>query len=238
MQNVFSGRLTSTKGGAFLVGGAAALIAGLLLVVYLNRYRDSVNNSAEAAPVLVARQLIPQGTPGSVIAQKRLYDLKQIAHSDIKSGAIVDAGYLNGRVAAHDIYPGQQITDLDVSTAVTNALPTQITGRQRAVALDVGGAHGLVGFVGDGDHVDIYYETGSAGSTDLALLAANVTILRAPAKDTPVVLKADAAAAQKLALAGDTGSLWFLLRPSAQAKEPPRKLLTSQQLLALIQAER
>jgi Flp pilus assembly protein CpaB len=238
MQNVFSGKLTSTKGGAFLVGGAAALIAGLLLVVYLNRYRNSVNNSAEAAPVLVARQLIPQGTPGSVIAQKRYYDLKQIAHSDIKTGAVVDAGYLNGRVATHDIYPGQQITDLDVSTAVTNALPTQITGRQRAFALNVDGARGLVGFVADGDHVDVYYETGSAGSTLLALLASNVVVLRAPAKDTPVVLKADAALAQRLALAGDTGSLWFLLRPSAQAKHAPAKLITSQELLTLIQRER
>ena len=71
MQNVFSGKLTSTRGGALLVGGAAALLAGLLLVVYLNRYRNSVNNGAQAAPVLIARQLIPQGTPGNVIAQKQ-----------------------------------------------------------------------------------------------------------------------------------------------------------------------
>jgi Flp pilus assembly protein CpaB len=117
-------------------------------------------------------------------------------------------------------------------------LPTQITGRQRAFALNVDDARGLVGFVSDGDHVDVYYETGAAGTTELALLAPDVTVLRAPAKDTPAVLKADAATAQKLALGADTGTLWFLLRPSAQAKQAPRKLLTSQELIALIQAEK
>jgi Flp pilus assembly protein CpaB len=238
MQNVLNGKLTSTRGGALAIGTIAALIAGVLLVVYLNRYRNSVNNGAEAAPVLIARTLIPQGTPGSVVAQKKLYDLKQIAHSDIKSGAVVDPAYLAGRVATHDIYPGQQITDADISTAVTTALPAQITGRQRAFALNVDDARGLVGFVADGDHVDVYYETGSAGTTALALLAANVTVLRAPTKDTPALFKADAPLAQRLALGVDTGTLWFLLRPSAQVKEAPKKLLTSQQLLALIEAEK
>ena len=238
MQNVFSGKLTSTRGGALALGTVAALLAGLLLVVYLNRYRNSVNNGAEAAPVLVARTLIASGTPGQVIAEKKLYELKQIARSDIKTGAVVDAGYLSGRVALHDVFPGQQITTADVSVDVSTAIPTQITGRERAFALDTAGAKGLVGFVGDGDHVDIYYETAAAGTTNLALLASNVTVLRAPTKDVPALLKANAGIGQTLALASDTGTLWFLLRPSAQAKDAPRKNITSQQLLALIQAEK
>jgi hypothetical protein len=92
--------------------------------------------------------------------------------------------------------------------------------------------------VNAGDHVDIYYHTAAAGTTELALLAPNVTILRAPAKDLPTIIGADAALAQKLVLAVDTGTLWFLLRPAAQAQEAPKKLLTSQQLLALIQSQR
>jgi Flp pilus assembly protein CpaB len=238
VQNVFNGKLTTTRGGAAVLGTAAAVLAGVLLLIYLNRYRNSVNANAKAAPVLVAKSLIPKGTPGSVIAQKKLFSTEELAKADVKTGAIVDSAYLNGRVAVNDIYPGQQITSADISTEVTNALPSQISGRQRAFALTVGGSHGLVGFVNDGDHVDIYYETGASGTTDLALLASNVTILRAPTKDQPAVLKADAPLAQKLALAGDTGSLWFLLRPAAESQNAPKKLLTSEQLLALIQAER
>jgi pilus assembly protein CpaB len=238
VQNVFSGRLTTTRGGAAAFGTVAAILAGLLLLLYLNHYRNSVNADAKAAPVLVAKSLIPKGTSGAVIAQKGLFTTQGLAHSAIKAGAIVDPAYLSGRVTTSDIYPGQQLTTADVSVGVTDALPSQITGRQRAFALSVDGARGLVGFVNAGDHVDIYYETAAAGTTDLALLAANVTILRAPTKDTPAIIRADAPLAQKLALAVDTGTLWYLLRPAAQAQEAPKKLLTSQQLLALIQSQR
>ncbi|MFL5953775.1 MAG: Flp pilus assembly protein CpaB [Gaiellaceae bacterium] len=238
MQNVFSGRLTTTRGGAAVLGTAAAILAGLLLLLYLNHYRNSVNANAKDAPVLVAKSLIPRGTPGALIAQKGLFTTQALAHSAVKAGAIVDPAYLSGRVTTSDIYPGQQLTVADISVGVTDALPSQISGRQRAFALSVDGARGLVGFVNNGDHVDIYYETAAAGTTDLALLAANVTILRAPAKDQPTVIGADAVLAQKLALAVDTGTLWFLLRPAAQAHEAPKKLLTSQQLLSLIQSER
>jgi Flp pilus assembly protein CpaB len=238
VQNVFTGKLTSTRGGTLLLGLLAAALAAVLLVVYLNRYRQSVQSDAKAAPVLVARALIPAGTPGRVIAQKQLFALKEIARGDLKTGAVVDSSYLDGRVAVHDIFPGQQITSADVSVNVSTALPTQITGRQRAFALSVDGSRGLVGFVSDGDHVDVYYETGAAGTTDLALLAGDVTVLRAPTKDTPALLRADSTVAQRLALGADTGSLWFLLRPSAEAKAAPRKLLTQQQLINLIQSER
>ena len=45
--------------------------------------------------------------------------------------------------------------------------------------------------------------------------------MRAPAADgQPAILRADAALAQKLALASDSGTLWFLLRPAGDAKNP------------------
>lgn len=238
MQSILDRKFASSRAGGIALGLTAAVLAALLLLVYLNRYRNSVNADAKAAPVLVAKSLIPKGTPGAVIAQRGLFSTESIAHSAIKAGALVDPAYLAGRVATNDIYPGQQITEADVTSGLTNALPAQISGRQRAFALSVAGAKGLVGFVADGDHVDVYYETAAAGTTDLALLASNVVILRAPTKDAPVIIKADAPLAQKLALAGDTGSLWFLLRPASQAQDAPKKLLTSQQLLNLIQAQR
>ena len=60
-QNLFS-----TRRGSVLVGAAAAVIAGIVLVVYLHQYRNSVNSASAAAPVLVASQLIPKGTPGDL----------------------------------------------------------------------------------------------------------------------------------------------------------------------------
>ena len=62
MQDVFAGRLFKTRGGAVLIGGVAAVLAAILLVVYLHSYRSSVNSGSRPMTVLVAKSLIPKGT--------------------------------------------------------------------------------------------------------------------------------------------------------------------------------
>ena len=62
--------------------------------------------------------------------------------------------------------------------------------------------------------------------------------MRAPANGAPAVIRADAALAQKLALASSSGTLWFLLRPAGDAKNPPKKAITSTQILQQIQGQR
>ena len=59
MSNVFSGKLTQSRGWTVGIGLAAAVLAAILLVVYLNRYRTSVNETKAQTPVLVAKNLIP-----------------------------------------------------------------------------------------------------------------------------------------------------------------------------------
>jgi Flp pilus assembly protein CpaB len=233
VSNTITTKLNQSRSWTLILGVGAAVLAAILLVVYLVQYRNSVNASAAEAPVLVAKNLIPKGTSGSVIAETQLYQSAALAKDDLKTGAITDPAYLNGRVAVVDIFPGQQITTADLSAGVTNALPTKLTGLQRAVAVEVNGARGLVGFLADGDQVDVYYGTGATQGQVLALLAPNVLVLRAPTGEgAPVVLRAPAKLAQDLALAADTGTLWFLLRPAGDAKNPPKRFITQQQLLA------
>jgi Flp pilus assembly protein CpaB len=232
-------KVQQSRGWTLGLGIAAAALAAILLIAYLVQYRSSVNSSTADTPVLVAKNLIPKGTSGTVIAEKQLFQGAQLPKNDLKVGAISDPAYLNGRVAVVDIFPGQQITTADLSAGLTDAIPTQLTGKQRAVAIPVGGARGLVGYVASGDRVDIYYETGSSNGTVLGLLAPNVLVMRAAAADgSPTILRADAALAQTLALASDSGTLWFLLRPAGDAKEPPKKSITSAELLAKINARR
>ena len=67
-------------------------------------------------PVLVAKRLIPKGTPGSVILKKGLYVPTTLPCSETKPGAIGDPPYLLGKVAAVDLFPGQQLTEADFSS--------------------------------------------------------------------------------------------------------------------------
>lgn len=226
-------KIGQSRSWTVILGIAAAALAAILLIVYLVQYRSSVNESATPTPVLVAKQLIPKGTSGTVIAEKQLYQAATLAQEDLKTGAISDPAYLNGRIAVVDVFPGQQITTADLSAGLTEALPTKLTGLQRAVGITVAGSRGLVGIVGNGDRVDIYYETPGPGGTLLGLLAPNVLVMQAPAADgQPAILRLNAPQAQRVALAADTGTLWFLLRPAGDAKNPPPVAITTQQLLA------
>ena len=231
-------KVSNSRGWTLALGIAAAVLAAILLIAYLVQYRSSVNDSTAPTPVLVAKNLIPKGTSGTVIAEKQLFQAATLSKDDLKVGAISDPSYLNGRVAVADIFPGQQITTADLSAGLTDALPTQLSGIQRAVAIPVGGAHGLVGYVLSGDRVDIYYEIGAESGNVLGLLAANVLVMRAPTADgVPAILRAPAPLAQTLALAADTGSMWFLLRPAGDAKNPPKKAVSTQQLQQLITSQ-
>ena len=156
MQQAVKGKIGTSRGWTLALGIGAALLAAILLVVYLNRYRSSVNSENAPTPVLVAKNLIPKGTSGTIIAKKELFQVATLPKDDLKVGAISDPAYLNGRVAAADIFPGQQITTADLSVATTEAVPTSLTGAERAVAIPVDGARGLVGYTAQGDHVDIY----------------------------------------------------------------------------------
>lgn len=238
MSNVsITRRLTGSRGWTLALGIGAAILAGVLLVVWLVQYKSSVDASKADTPVLVAKNLIPKGTSGTVIAETALYQAATVARDDVQTGAIADPAYMNGRVAVVDIFPGQQIKTTDLSSGQSNALPTKLSGIQRGVAIAVSGNKGLVGYVADGDRVDIYYETGTEGGTTLGLLADNVLVLTAPVNGGPAVLRAPATLAQTIALASDTGTLWFLARPAGNAKKTPKRAVTTQELLKLITAQ-
>ena len=182
-------KVSNSRGWTLALGIGAAALAAILLIAYLVQYRSSVNDSTAPSPVLVAKNLIPKGTSGTVIAEKQLFQAATLSKDDLKVGAISDPAYFNGRVAVADIFPGQQITTADLSVGLTDALPTQLSGKQRAVAIPVNGAHGLVGYVSSGDRIDIYFETGRLGGNALGLLASNVLVMRAPTDGAPAILR-------------------------------------------------
>ena len=83
-------RLVSTRRGTLLVALLAALLAGAMIVAYLNRYRASMEASGALVTVLVARESIPKGTSGTVLASKALYTATTMRESQLREGAISD----------------------------------------------------------------------------------------------------------------------------------------------------
>ena len=243
MQDVFAGRIFKTRGGAVLIGGVAAVLAAILLIVYLHSYRSSVNSGTRPVTVLVAKSLIPRGTSGSLIAQEGLYQISTVPKSQLKDLAIIDPAALTDRVAVNDLFPGQQLTANDFTTEGINSIPNQITGARRAIALPVDNVHGLTGQLQTGDHVDVYVGLASNGGAVLKLLASNVLVLVPPSASSGglgsnnntnanAILRVSTSEAAKFAFAADNGTIWFVLRPQVGAKPTPPSSVTANDLLA------
>ena len=154
-----SGRMSS-RGWAIALGIGAVVLAAILLVVYLDRYRARVSGENAPTPVLVAKQLIPAGTPGTLVASQGMYAPTTLPQKEVVVGAIEDPTYLSGRAAATDIFPGTQLTATSFAASDTASVDSQITGTQRAFAMSIDGVHGISSQVMPGDSVDVYMSVG------------------------------------------------------------------------------
>jgi Flp pilus assembly protein CpaB len=248
-------KLLATRGGTAAVAGAAALVAFLIFLLFMNQYRSSVDESNDPVSVLVAKSLIPKGMSGDLIGTQELFQPTTAPKGQVKDGAVSDPSTLRGRVAVDDIYPGQQLTTGDFSTTTTDAIATKISADQRAVSVPLDEAHGLIGHVRVGDRVDIFggfnlvrvdrsgvpIQTGGAARPVLKLLMEDILVLDVPAdtggglgggsRETNVVLRLTDEQAAQLAFASDNGKIWFSLRPQSGASPASPSFVTLETLL-------
>ncbi len=241
-------KLISTRAGTIAVASLAALVAGIAVVAYLNKYRRSVSTGGAPVTVLVAKHAISKGTPGAAIATGGLFTVTTIRQSQLRDGAFSDPASLRGQVAAHDIYPGQQLTAGDF-VAGGSSLAASLSGSERLITLPIDTAHGMVGQVQAVDHVDVFAGfnviplnpdgTPRGNGQSRALLRLILQDLYVAAvggrsssglggssNGGTVTLRATDAQAEKLAFAADNGKLWIVLRPATGAKPVPPSLVS------------
>ena len=203
--------------------------------------------------VLVAKALITEGTSGTVIAGKDLYQAATLPAKEIKDGAIADPAYINGRVAANDILPGQQFTTADFSSATTDSVNTKITGAQRAISVSVDNVHGSLTQLKAGDFIDLYIGLGArsnvggnGGQALMKLFRQNVLVLATPSGGTdPTISGGDdnsgnlvlrinnSRDAADFAYAADNTQLYFVIRPAAGAKPTAPDTATASTVLGV-----
>jgi pilus assembly protein CpaB len=222
----------STRRGALTTAAVAAVLAGLLLFIFVQNYNKGGSGAVVNTPVYVASGYIPKGTPASVIASGSLMSRTTVPSTHVVAGAIGDPSAIKGEVAVDAIYPGQQLTAADFTTANVT-LASQLTGHQRAIAIPVNSSSGLIGFLQTGDHVDVMADSGggTAGAGGVAIVAQNVLVLSAPGatgggsvgsgspsgNGANVVLQVTPKQAQAFAFASDNGKVWLTLRPPVGA---------------------
>ncbi len=225
MANSLIDKLTTSRGGAIAVGVAVAVIAAILLIVYVTRYKDSVDSTAAAVPVLVAKSLIPKGTPGAAVATKGLYQSTSVPADKVQPGSISDPAALTGRRAVENVYPGAQITLNNFTAEASAALNAQLVGKERAITLAIDPVRGSLANVAPGDHVDIYTQVTREGRLVIQLFRPNVTVLQAPGEaGGNVVLKLNTSDASNVLFASTQTPLYFVIRPASGAAPTAKTL--------------
>jgi Flp pilus assembly protein CpaB len=240
-------RILGTRNGTILVGAIAAILAAAILLVYVAQYRDSVQQEQKPVPVLVAGQLIPKGTTGDVVGSQEMYTVSNMPANRVEDGAITDPNSIKGKVATEDLFPGKQLTESNFAAADGSEVGTKLNEYDRAVAVPLDSAHGLVGYVQASDHVDIiagFIIEGSDGKQHPVqkTLMQNILVLDAPessgrsgmgsANGTQnVVLLMNDQQAADLAFASDNGKVWLALRPATGDEQHKPALVTLDTIL-------
>jgi Flp pilus assembly protein CpaB len=233
-----SGRMSS-RGWAIALGLGAVLLAAILLVVYLDRYRARVGGENAPTPVLVAKQYIPAGTPGTLIASGPMYTATTLPRKEVEVGAVSDPQYLSGRAASAEIFPGQQFTATDFGASDTASVDSQITGEQRAISVSVDNVHGSLSQLQAGDSIDLYIALGGGGPNAqglVKLFRENVKVLAVPAQPGPsggsnLILRVNVKDAADFAYAADNTRMYFVIRPVVGAKKTPKETATAASVL-------
>ena len=215
-------QFVSTRRGAYAVAAIAATLAGLVLLVFINRYKQDVNAGLAPAPVLVADRLIPRGTSGNEVVSQKLFKPSAVATERIRPGAITQASQMVGNVAVRDVLPGQQITTADFAQA-GDPIRSRLTKKERAIEIPVDAIHGLLTTLTAGDRVDILaaFNSTAAGSASgtptLEPLVRDIRVMRNMGGS--VILETTDQQGAKLAFAADNAKLWFMLRPPIGATD-------------------
>jgi len=240
-------KLVSTRRGTLIAALLIALLAGASILLYLNSYRDSLQAQGAMVTVLVAKDSIPKGTAGNVVAEKDLYTVTTIRESQVLDGALSDPASLRNRVAAREIFEGAQLTATDFGAA-GDSLAAKLTDKQRVISVPLDSAHGLIDGIEAGNRVDVYAGfnvipldaggrpiNGGQARPMLRRILANVPVLAVGEKSgrgaTNVSLEVDDVEAAKVAFASDNGKLWLALRPSAGAKASAPGIVTVETML-------
>ncbi len=237
----------SSKNGSVLAAVVTAALAGLIIMVFLNQYRDNVNKDGVPTPVLVASQLIEQGASGDTMGEEGLFKADDVPRDQLKKNAITDAGALRGKIAKSDILPGQQLTAADFRPAGRSAV-TKLGADERGMKISLDAAHGLIGEIRKGDRVDVlsgFLVDSTVGRPRpiLRTLMQNLLVLDAPTevktsgvsgnsnKPKEVTLRVSVKQAPKLAFASDNGKVWLVLRPQNGTDLQTQSLVTLESLL-------
>jgi Flp pilus assembly protein CpaB len=132
---------------------ALAVLAAMIVSFYVKQQKEDLQRGQTLTAVYVAKEDIPEGTPGEDITSK--LSRVEVAKDAVAPGAIVKPEDLEGKVSTQEIYANEQVSLLRFAEPSEQGIQAKLSGTLRAVQV-AGTEHQLLaGTLKDGDKVDI-----------------------------------------------------------------------------------
>jgi Flp pilus assembly protein CpaB len=161
-----------------------AVLAAVLVGIYITSFRHSVTHGAGLVKVLVASRDIPAGTEGSSVAGGGYLKGQTVPRRAVVAGSITSGAPLTSLVTAGPIYKGEQITLRQFKPLAQGGVFAKFSGKLRAVNIPGEARQLLAGTVSDGDRVDVVanvkYSLGSVQRSTSRVILRNLLVLKAP----------------------------------------------------------
>ena len=123
--------MTNPRIRNLLLPAALAVLAAVLVGIYVVSYRNNVNEGAGLVKVLVASRDIPAGTKGSSVAWGGYLKTESVP-ARARDGSVASAAPLTSKVTADPIYKGEQITLRQFAPVAQGGIFAKFSGKQRA----------------------------------------------------------------------------------------------------------
>ena len=222
-------RMTSRTRTA-LLAGVALLVAGGAGAAYLGTRGTPVDASAGKVAMYYAAGPVQAGTAASVALADGSIRAKAVLPEERPADAVTDASQLSGRIAGSTIAAGTTITLPMFPAPQTRIGTVVIPPGKRALALEIQPLAGVAGFVGAGDHIDVYGIVKSGATPpSVRLVLQSVEVLNVNGAGLPTVqgqpgspnliylLAVSPVDAERLIYLNEFEKLYFDLVPSGEA---------------------
>ncbi|MGN6695630.1 MAG: Flp pilus assembly protein CpaB [Aquihabitans sp.] len=175
------GRPSTKRANVLLTAGAALLIVGIAVAASVGRSEDK-EAAEQTVPVVVARADITAGAAGDDLVSAGKVSVKQVPESEAPADAVSNTSTLAGVVFTRAVAKGDEVTTAAIGPSTLRAASITIPKGKQAVAITVDTTAGGGGYVGAGDHVDLFTviapnAPGAPTSPMTKLLLSNIEVL-------------------------------------------------------------
>jgi pilus assembly protein CpaB len=150
---------SNTRVIAIVLAVILAAVAAYALFSYIRGVETRTQEDFEPVEAYVAADLIPAGTSASAAVAGNLVEQRSVPAVAVPEGAVGDLAQLEGTVAVADILPGEVLrADRFGTDVVAPRGLREIPQDKEAIAVEVGVAQGVAGFIAPGDQVSVIAE--------------------------------------------------------------------------------